>query len=244
MLGKGATVSAILPPRSFAAASPSEDLTHEVLDNLSHAFCESLSRNGKPLVSTHNLQWLLDAHPNDPQQCVRAAAAFMRPRQRNEFVLNQISLYSFLKRAGVGENLYHFTSNNVDTIAKLLALAKAEGNVIKLAGSMMRDHNLTEDQSLDLAEIITKTATERGALAKFPLHRRARVIQTFIAFYSVPHPELEPKDSTDSDPTAAAEKSTKESTEPSKTANESKSTEPSKEANATKQKPLRFFENS
>ena len=58
------------------------------------------------------------------------------------------------------------------------------GTVAKAKVALKRDYRLSEDEATDLAEVLTRQLTTRGAFYKFNLPSRKRIMDTFVMFYT------------------------------------------------------------
>lgn len=158
-----------------------DDESERRVDKLGREFCNILGANGKGLISMHNLRALLNMYPNRPEECVEGAKAFVQERSLDDELLRPITLYQFLKRAGVGNKIHEFTENNVTTVSDLLAVEGSDAPA--KAKTLKRDYGLTSEEATDLAEILSETTSTRRALFNFGLHSRQRIIKTFLMFY-------------------------------------------------------------
>ena len=156
-------------------------VTEKYIDRLGRDFCSILSKNGKGLISLNILRKLLEMYPNKPNECVAGAAAFIGERKVGHMILRPMTLYKFLKRAGLASKIHDFTSNGVSTVEELLTI---EGSsVAEKVKHLKDDHNLNVDDATYLAEVLTKTVSTRGSLYNFGLHSRKRIVKTFVMFY-------------------------------------------------------------
>lgn len=151
------------------------------IDTLGREFCEILSSNGKGLISLHNLKLLLDMFPDKPNECVMGASAFVKPRTFADEILRPMSLYDFLKRAGLAHKIHSFIDNDVKSVEDLLAI-KGD-SAIEKAAKLKEDFELTQEEATDLAEILKMKVSTRHTLFNFGLHSRKRIIKTFVLFY-------------------------------------------------------------
>jgi hypothetical protein len=157
------------------------DLSEQRLRELSKSFCAALSVGGKGVISHFNLRRLLDAHPNRPAQCVKAAAAFTRPRTVADKVVRHLDLYAFLKRLGMGSEIHKVIAGECDSLATLLDL---KGSVREVKDNATRQYKIDAESALRLAEVVTKTSSESGNLMNFGLYPRSRIIGVFQLFYT------------------------------------------------------------
>jgi hypothetical protein len=97
--------------------------------------------------------------------------------------VRHIDLYGFLKRAGLAKHLHTFLDNGISSAAALIALGKDGTSSLAKTLKSPSDYALPAGDADTLADIITKTTDERGALLKFTLHYRPRVMSTFVEFY-------------------------------------------------------------
>jgi mitochondrial chaperone BCS1 len=195
------------------SASAAEGTKEEDLAQLSHEFCEALSEEGKGVISLFQLKQLLEMFPNHPADCVQGAKAFTKPRNRSqESKFSSMSLYRFLKRAGLGRHLHSFRKQGIKTVADLLAMEQ-DKDLRKFGKKLRADFKLSsgagssssvgqgegleeqsgagggqrgaegDEEGIALAEILTKTKTSRHSYHHFGLYSRSYIRQTFLSFY-------------------------------------------------------------
>jgi mitochondrial chaperone BCS1 len=176
-------------PAPVAAEEEAEDLSL-----LSHQFCEILSEEGKGMISHFQLRQLLEMHPHRPGDCVKSAKAFLKPRNRSQEI-QSMSLYQFLKRAGLGKHIHSFRKQGIKTVADLLAIEqdkdlrkfgkklKSDFKLSSAAAKGQRNGEGGDEEGIGLAEILTKTRTSRHSYHNFGLYQRGYVMQTFLSFY-------------------------------------------------------------
>jgi len=190
-------------------------LTVEQLRDLSKTFCNALSSGGKGIISLYNLHRLIDAHPRRPVQCVRAAAAFTRPRSLKEQVFKPLDLYGFLKRLGLASKIHQFRAGDAQRVGTLLELS---GSFTEVIENSRRMYKIDQEAAFRLAEIVKKVTSESGNLINFAFHPRARIMSIFSLFYTAgadsfpeyartPRPPA-PADSVDGDTDIADDSST------------------------------------
>jgi mitochondrial chaperone BCS1 len=167
--------------------SSSENISSQEIGKLSHQFTELLSREGKGLISHYQLKCLLEMYPNRPRECVGGALAFIQPLdqfQAHGMLPNQsMTLYQFLKRAGLRHHIHTFNKQRINTLDELISIEK-DKDILKFGKKLKSDFHLTSDESIDLAEILSKTSSTRQTYSRFGLYSRQYIIHTFISFYS------------------------------------------------------------
>lgn len=160
----------------------SSDMPPEELDGLCQLFCEELTRNGKGAISQHNLKSLLSANPNRPAAAVESAKHFVCSNscvgidELNTF-LRPMSLYNFLKRAGLAEKYFSFFPK-LKTISELKEMDDLKKTLVK------EPYNLSCTEALCLFEILNEKVSETGNLLNFSLYDRSRIMNVFMTFYS------------------------------------------------------------
>jgi hypothetical protein len=164
-----------------ASSSSSALLGHGDIDALCREFCECLSSEGKGLISLHSLRRLLAMCPRRPLECLKAAPAFTAPRasRDRERAFRTMTLYTFLKRAAVGEHIHNF-----EQCANLDALVNIDKSTVADMTAALKPYSLQPEDASNLAEILTKTVTTRGAMHRFNLPTRKRLMDVFVSFYT------------------------------------------------------------
>jgi hypothetical protein len=105
-------------------------------------------------------------------------------------VAESMSLYQFLKRAGLGQRYTKFTSGGITTVEQLNNLSKDKTRAFlhfELTGSLF---GLSQGDAIRLADILTRTETEAGHLRNFELLDHSRLQNLFVIFYSEPIGEV------------------------------------------------------
>jgi hypothetical protein len=158
----------------------SKSLSEQELDVLSKDFCETLTRNGKGAISLYNLHKLLENFPDKPRECLKAAKAFISTRPADSHSVNDLDLYSFLKRAGLKDKLWSFRDNKINSVADLFAWV--DKNSSNLVGSI-NDLGIDIEEAQMFEDILKKKDNDRAALIKFAMHNRKKIMDDFVTFY-------------------------------------------------------------
>lgn len=165
--------------------SGSANSSEEEITTLCRRFCEILSHDGKGLISHFQLKTLLKMYPNRPNECLTGASAFL-PRKRDPtHIPRTITLYQFLKRAGLARHIHTFHKQGIDSVDDLLSIEN-EKDIRKFGKKLKGDYKLTLEEGLNLAEILTKTKTNRQSFYNFGLYFKTYILEIFYDYYSNP----------------------------------------------------------
>jgi hypothetical protein len=179
------------PPRTGLTYTISgEDAGAVSLDALSKKFVNYLMINGKGVISKYCMEKLFRDYPSRPYQCVKAAKAMVQfivscnresnPRKGQS---PPMTLRSFIKRAGLIAYT-HKIEESYSSLDSLLETAGKSSSLIELSKKLKGECRIPSESSLELAEIIMKKHTWRGALQRFSLPERHRVMSCFKDFYT------------------------------------------------------------
>jgi len=153
------------------------------LSSLGKEFTAALTKEGKGVISMHNLKRLIKMHPNRPVDCIKAIPFFTQQRSLEERKRTTMDLYRFLKRATVRKEIFNFRREGIDNLQDLLLLKNDK--LIELMRKLTDTFKLPKGKAAILAEVINMVSSDSGNLINFALHPMPVIMDTFVLFYSV-----------------------------------------------------------
>lgn len=154
-----------------------------LLSSLSKDFTAALTKDGKGVISMHNLKRLIRMHPDRPVDCIKAIPSFTQKRSLEESRRGKMDLYRFLKRATLRNEVFKFRREGIIELQDLLLMKSSDSKLLELIKKLTDTFKLEKGKAAILAEVLNAVSSDSGNLINFALHPMPSIMDAFILFY-------------------------------------------------------------
>ena len=153
------------------------------LSSLSKDFTAALTKDGKGVISMHNLKRLIRMHPDRPVDCIKAIPSFTQKRSLEDRRRGKMDLYRFLKRATLRNEVFNFRREGIINLQDLLLMKSSDCKLLELIKKLADTFKLGKGKAAILAEVLNTVSSDSGNLINFALHPMPSIMDAFILFY-------------------------------------------------------------